>query len=98
MPGVLWQVATKTEPAEQTKKSSMDRLSSLGSLKLKKGETLDYLIKQARELVESKLAKYKKASKTIMLDADLQAFFDETSIGDVIALDTETTRFRYLKR
>lgn len=94
MPGVLWQVATKTTQAEQPKKSSMDRLSSLGSLKLKKGETLDYLIKQARELVESKLANYKQASKTVTSDADLQAFFDETPIGDVIALDTETTRLK----
>lgn len=92
MPGVLWQVATKTEPAEQTKKSSMDRLSSLGSLKLKKGETLDYLIKQARELVESKLAKYKKASITVLSEKALYDFFNETSKESVIALDTETTR------
>lgn len=60
-------------------------------VKLKKGETIELLIKQAKQLVAEKLGKYKDMSRCVIKLEDLQAFFDSTPDGSYLALDTETT-------
>lgn len=47
-------------------------------IKLKKNETIFSLIKQAEELVNKKLSKYKDASKCITDINELKAFFENT--------------------
>ena len=63
-------------------------------IKLKRGQTINDLIQQARDLVNEKLGKYKNTSKCVTNIQDLYQFFNETQ--DEVALDTETTRFGYL--
>ena len=60
-------------------------------IKLKKGDTVDLLIKQAKKLVAEKLGKYKDMSRCVINLEDLQTFFDSTPDGAYVALDTETT-------
>lgn len=63
-------------------------------IKLKRGQTINDLIQQARDLVNEKLGKYKNTSKCVTNIQDLYQFLNETH--DEMALDTETTRFGYL--
>lgn len=58
-------------------------------IKLKKGQTVNDLIEQARKLVEEKLGKYRGISKCVTDISELRRFLNETQ--DLIALDTETT-------
>lgn len=60
-------------------------------VKLKKGQTINTLIENARALVEEKLGEYKALSKCILNPDELQRFFDKTQDEDIIAIDTETT-------
>lgn len=68
------------------------------SIKLKKGQTLETLILSARQIVEEKLGKYKDTSKCVTNVDDLKEFFNEVADNSIIALDTETTRFKYFYR
>ena len=56
---------------------------------LKKGDSIDTLINQARQLVMEKLGNYKDTSSNVFNVEELDKFFNETE--DIIAIDTETT-------
>ena len=89
---VLWDeeptIEQNTKGTETTK----------SSIKLKKGETIDTLIIAARKIVEEKLGKYKETSLCVIDPEDLIEFFNETPDNGLMALDTETTRFKYIYR
>lgn len=59
-------------------------------IKLKKGQTINDLIEQARQIVNEKLGKYKDTSRCVTDINDLYKFFNDTK--ELVALDTETTR------
>lgn len=65
------------------------------NIKLKKGQTIQDLINEARRLVNEKLANYKDASKCITDIEDLKRFFEETPDGTEIGFDTETTGLNF---
>lgn len=65
------------------------------NLKLKKGQTIQDLINEARRLVMEKLGNYKDVSKCITDINDLKKFFDETPDGTEIGFDTETTGLNF---
>lgn len=60
-------------------------------MKLKKGQTINDLIINARKIVEEKLGKYKDSSKCVTDIFDLQQFFEEIPDDSIVAIDTETT-------
>lgn len=66
--------------------------ASTSKIKLKKGQTIQDLVVEARKLVLEKLGNYKDASKCITNIKDLEEFFNNTPDGAEIGLDTETTR------
>ncbi len=72
-------------PEKPKKNSSKNELN----IKIKKGQTIDDLVLEAKKLVEEKLKNYKNASKCITDPNELIKFFEETD--DLLALDTETT-------
>lgn len=74
------------------KSTSSTQSSKTGSqIKLKKGQTVNDLIIQARQIVEEKLGAYKEASICITNIEDLLKFFANTPDDAVIGIDTETT-------
>ena len=90
----LFVLPDKEEIKEQQKRNK----KSGSSMELKKGQTVDALIEMARSIVEEKLGKYKDTSRCVIDVEDLQSFFDETPENAYVAIDTETTRARYLLR
>lgn len=66
------------------------------NIKLKKGQTINDLIIQARKMVEEKLSHYKDVSECITNIFDLKTFFDNTPDDSIIGIDTETTRTQYI--
>lgn len=79
-------------PKKQTTKSS----KSGSQMKLKKGQTVDDLIQQARDMVETKLSHYKDVSKCVLDKDILIQFFNEVPDDAVIGIDTETTGLNVL--
>ena len=73
------------------KKQPNNSNKSGSQMKLKKGQTVDDLIKQARDMVEQKLAHYKDVSKCVLNKDILIQFFNEVANDAVIGIDTETT-------
>ena len=74
------------------KSTSSTQSSKTGSqIKLKKGQTVNDLIIQARQIVEEKLGAYKEASICITNIEDLSKFFTNTPDDAIIGIDTETT-------
>lgn len=60
-------------------------------IKLKKGQTINDLIEEARRLVNSKLRSYKNETKIVTDIKDFKQFFEEVENDTEIAIDTETT-------
>ena len=83
---------------EENKKSSKNNNKSGSKIKLKKGDTIQSLIDTAERLVNEKLGKYKEMSRCVINVEDLQSFFDETPENAYMAIDTETTRVKYIYR
>ena len=86
----LFDLEPKAKPVKNKKSGS--------SITLKKGQTATTLIETARKLVEEKLGNYKDTSRCVIDVNDLQSFFDDTPDNSIMAIDTETTRFRCIFR
>lgn len=78
----LFEIAKKVK--EETPKTG-------SKIKLKKGQTINDLIEQARRIVEEKLKDYKETSKCVINIEDLQQFFNQTPDNSIVGIDTETT-------
>jgi hypothetical protein len=85
----LWDITPEMITKSDTLRIKTDKPTR--DFKLKKGETLDTLIVQAKKLVEEKLGKYKDTSKCVIEPEVLVRFFEETPDEGVIGIDTETT-------
>ena len=62
-------------------------------LKLKKGETLNAKVAEARRIVTEKLGKYKDTSKCVCDIQSVMDFFNEVTDDSIIGIDTETTGY-----
>lgn len=63
------------------------------AINLKKGQSIDDLIAEAKKLVEEKLGKYKETSKCVTDIDSLKQFFNETD--DLIRNRYRNHRFKY---
>lgn len=61
------------------------------NLKLRKGQTIDDLVRTAESLVMEKLSNYKDASTCVTTTEQLLDFFNTTQENSCIGIDTETT-------
>ena len=62
-------------------------------MKLKKGETLNAKVAEARKIVTEKLGKYKDTSKCVCDIQSVMDFFNEVTDDSIIGIDTETTGY-----
>ena len=67
------------------------------NIKLRKGDSIDTLINQARSLVLEKLSNYKDLSTNIFNKEELENFFNETEENCEVAIDTETTGLNWMR-